>query len=275
MVLAMSCIGIVDATAKWLGQSLHGLQVVWGYFSAMTFTLVLVIVGQRRSPFTLLKTQRWKLQVGRAACLVGSLSCLFVALQHIPLAEATVISFTAPLFVVALAGPMLGERVHWTRWVAVLTGMAGATLVVRPGTELFQIAALLPLIGSFFFALFNIVTPKLREDPSETTLLYTCGAGALLTTIGAPWVWQWPSLNEWLIILGFGALGALAHFGVVRSFMNADVSTLAPLNYTRLIWALGLGWILFSQWPDTLALVGGAIIVASGLYVVINAARGN
>ena len=138
-----------------------------------------------------------------------------------------------------------------------------------------QLNTALPLVGSFFFALFNIVTPKLREDPSETTLLYTCGAGALLTTIGAPWVWQWPSFNEWLIILGFGALGALAHLGVVRSFMNADVSTLAPLNYTRLIWALGLGWILFSQWPDTLALVGGAIIVASGLYVVINAARGN
>ena len=69
--------------------------------------------------------------------------------------------------------------------------------------------------------------------------------------------------------------GALAHHGIVRSFMNADVSTLAPLNYARLVWALGLGWILFGQWPDTLALVGGAIIVASGLYVVMNAARGN
>ena len=206
-------------------------QVVWGYFNAMTFTLVLVIIAQRGSPVKLLRTQRWKLQVGRAACLVGSLSCLFVALQHIPLAEATVISFTAPLFVVALAGPILGERVHWTRWVAVLTGMAGATLVVRPGTDLFQIAALLPLVGSFFFAMFNIITPVVRTPVN--TLLYTLSRRPVdhRWYLGVAMAITQRVVN----ILGFGALGALAH-GIVRSFMNADVSTLAPLNYARLVW---------------------------------------
>ena len=131
----------------------------------------------------------------------------------------------------------------------------GRTLVVRPGTDLFQIAALLPLVGSFFFAIFSIITPMLREDASQTTLLYTFGAGALLTTVGAPQVWQWPSLNEWLIILGFGALGALAHHGIVRSFMNADVSTPAHSTTRDLfgLWGSG-GYCLvngLTPWPSS------------------------
>ena len=212
-------------------------------------------------------------KASNAACLVGSLSCLFVALQYIPLAEATVISFTSPLFVVALAGPMLGERVGLSRWAAVLGGMAGAALVVRPGGDLFQPASLLPFIGAFFFAMFNIITRKLQGENGQTTLLYTFGAGAILTALSMPWVWTWPTPYEWFVIVASGALGTLAHVGIVRSLANADVSILAPLNYTRLIWALGLGVAWFNQWPDTIALGGGCIIIASGLYVVMSAAR--
>ena len=102
-------------------------------------------------------TRPW-LQSARALCLVGSLVCLFSSLRVLPLAEATIISFTAPLFVVALAGPMLGEPVGWRRWAAVLAGLVGAMLVIRPGSDLFQWAALLPLVGAVFFALFSLIT---------------------------------------------------------------------------------------------------------------------
>jgi drug/metabolite transporter (DMT)-like permease len=275
MAFAMSCIGIVDALAKWLGVTLHGLQVTWGYFAAAFVTLLVVAVTRQRSPLALAKTPRWRMQCARAACLVGSLSCLFVALQHMPLAEATTISFTAPLFTVALAGPMLGERVGWQRWMAVIVGMAGAILVVRPGGELFQPAALLPFVGAGFFAMFNIVTGMLGGERPETTLLYTFGAGTVMASAWLPFVWQTPNLYEGGLFVVAGAIGLLAHFGIVRAFAEAEVSVVAPLNYVRLIWAISLGVLWFDQWPDTLALVGGLVIVGSGLYVVMRAARGH
>jgi drug/metabolite transporter (DMT)-like permease len=274
MTFAMSGIGIVDAIAKWLGQTMHGLQVTWGYFTAMLVVLLVHFAVTRRSPVAYLVTPKRTLQVIRAGCLVGSLSCLYVALQYMPLAEGTTISFTSPLFAVALAGPLLGERVGWRRWAAVLGAMAGAMLVVRPGSELFRLVSLLPFVGAIFFALFNVITRKLDGEPFETTLLYTFGAGAVMTSVSMPWVWQTPTLAEWAIFIVMGALGALAHLGIVRALENADVSVVAPLNYVRLIWALGLGIWWFGQWPDGIALIGAGVIVLSGLYVVMGAARG-
>lgn len=274
MAFAMSCIGIVDAMAKWLGLTLHGLVVTWGYFASMFVAMLVWMVLRRRSPRNAMRTTRWRLQTARAACLVGSLSCLFVALTHLPLAETTTISFTAPLFAVALAGPMLGERVGWRRWAAVSAGMAGALLVARPGGELFQPAAILPFIGAAFFAMFNIVTRLVGKDPMETTLFYTFGAGTVLSAFAVPFVWTPPTMVELWVFALAGVLGAVAHVSIVRALEHADVSVVAPLNYARLVWAIGLGAAWFSQWPDALALVGAGIIVASGLYVVLGAARG-
>ena len=110
MVMAMSCIGIVDALAKVLGDRLSGIQVAWGYFVCMWLALVLLSSARGTHPISLVRTRNPQLQWARAACLVMSLSLLFTALRHLPLAEATTISFTAPLFVVALAGPVLRHR---------------------------------------------------------------------------------------------------------------------------------------------------------------------
>lgn len=274
MAAAMSFIGIVDAMAKWLGQTLHGLQVTWLYFATMLAMLVVYLAGRRVPARALLFTHRRRWQLARGACLTGSLSCLFVALQHMPLAEATTISFTSPLFVVALAGPLLGEHVRWQRWAAVLVGMGGAALVVRPGGELFRAAAWLPFIGAAFFALFTIITRKLEGEQPHTTLFHTFGVGTVVLGLSLPWIWQWPSGHEWVVIAGTGILGVFAHVSIVRSLSLVDASVVAPLNYVRLVWAIGLGVALFAQWPDGLALVGAAVIVLSGLYVVMGAARG-
>ena len=112
--------------------------------------------------------------MARGLSILASLTFIFAALQFMPLAEATVINFTGPLFMVALAGPMLGEKVGWRRWAAVLVGLAGAMIVVRPGSEVFQWAALLPIGSAVFFALFQLITRKLAgHDSTMTTLLYT------------------------------------------------------------------------------------------------------
>lgn len=276
MVLAMSCIGIVDALAKYLGARLHGVQVAWGYFFAMWIGVMLLASALPRrvlpAGMPIWRTRHLWLQMLRALCLVGSLSLLFSALRVMPLAEATVISFTSPLFVVALAGPILHESVGWRRWLAVLSGLGGALLVIRPGSELFVWAALLPLFGAVFFAAFTIIT-RLVSDPPATTLFYTSGVGAMALTLGLPFTWLTPNSSETGLYAAAGCVGLVAHLGIVRAMQHADASVVAPINYVRLVWAISIGIVVFGDWPHTLELVGGAIIVVSGLYVVYGAAR--
>lgn len=273
MLLGMSCIGILDGAAKYLGVRLNGIEVAWGYFLATFACVAAYALATRASRTRPLRSRRPWLQAGRAACLVSSLSCLFVSLNYLPLAEATAINFTGPLFIVALSGPLLGERIGIGRWLAVTVGMAGALIVVRPGADAFHWAALLPLVGAFFFALFNIVTRLLRSaDPTLTTLVHTFGIGSVLISPMLPIVWIAPTPAECLVFAATGVLGFAAHFSIVRSLELADASTVAPLNYVRLVWAIGIGIAVFGDLPGAATLAGGAVIVASGLYVVFREA---
>jgi drug/metabolite transporter (DMT)-like permease len=268
MLLGASCIAIVDAMAKYLAPQIHGVQVVWGYVGASLIILLAVMLGRGESLVSLARTRRPLLQVARAMLLVCSLSALFVSLRYLPLAVATSVSFTAPLMIAALSGPMLGERVGAARWVAVLVGMVGAVLVVRPGTDVFQWAALLTILGAFFFALFNIATRILGgTDRPLTTVLYTFVVSTALVSVAMPVVWVTPSTSQWLLFAVSGLLGFVAHFSMARSMVLADASAVAPLHYVRLVWAIGIGLLVFDHVPDAWTLAGGGLIVASGIYV--------
>ncbi len=269
MLVAASCIGVVDGIAKYLAPAINGVQVVWGYVGASLIFLLAVTFARGVSLVSLARTRRPWLQVARAASLVCSLSALVISLRYLPLAVATIVSFTAPLIIVALSGPILGERVSVKRWVAVLVGMVGASLVVRPGSDVFHWASLLTLLGAFFFALFNIATRVLGGfDRPLTTVLYTFVVSTALVSFAMPFVWVAPTASQWLLFAVTGLLGFVAHFSLARSLVLADVSAVAPLHYVRLVWAIGIGLAIFGHVPDGWTLAGGAVIVASGLYVV-------
>ncbi len=274
MLLAASCIGIVDGIAKYLSPTINGVQVVWGYVGASLIFLLAVTLARGVSLVSLARTRRPWLQVVRAASLVCSLSALFVSLRYLPLAVATMVSFTAPLIIVALSGPGLGEGVSVKRWVAVLVGMVGASLVVRPGSDVFHWASLLTLLGAFFFALFNLATRVLGGfDRPLTTVLYTFVVSTALVSLAMPFVWVAPTASQWLLFAATGLLGFVAHFSLARSLVLADASAVAPLHYVRLVWAIGIGLAIFGHVPDVWTLVGGAVIVASGLYVIGSRSR--
>lgn len=269
MLVGASCIAIVDGIAKYVAPTINGVQVVWGYVGASLIFLLAVLLAKGESPVSLARTRRPWLQVARAATLVCSLSALFVSLRYLPLAVATTVSFTAPLIIVALSGPILGERVGVGRWVAVFVGMIGASLVVRPGTDVFHWATLLTLLGAFFFALFNIATRVLGGfDRPLTTVLYTFTVSTALVSLAMPAVWVTPTTLQWLLFAASGLLGFAAHFSMARSLVLADASAVAPLHYVRLLWAIGIGLVVFDHVPDVWTLAGGALIVASGIYVV-------
>jgi drug/metabolite transporter (DMT)-like permease len=268
MLLGASCIAIADAIAKYLAPHINGVQVVWGYVGASLIILLAVTLTRRESIFSIARTRRPLLQVARGACLVCSLSALFVSLRYLPLAVATSVSFTAPLLIVALSGPILGERVGAARWAAVLVGMIGALVVVRPGSDVFHWATLLTILGAFFFALFNIAARTLGGvDRPLTTVLYTFVVCTALVSLAMPMVWVTPSTSQWLLFAVSGLLGFIAHFSMARSMVLADASAVAPLQYVRILWAIGIGFVVFSHVPDAWTLIGGGLIVASGIYV--------
>lgn len=267
--LGLSLIALADAMAKVLGQSMASPQVVWMYLVSVLIALMLYFGVKRQNLRRLAQTKRPWLQVARGLSILGSLTFIFASLQYLPLAEATVINFTGPLFMVALAGPMLGEKVGWRRWAAVIVGLVGAMIVVRPGSEVFQWAALLPIGSALFFAVFQLITRKLAgQDSAMTTLLYTQVVAAAGAVLAAPFFWTPVTPYQLGYVFLAGVVGLGAHICMFNAFRLADASLLAPINYTRIVASVLLGYFMFGDLPDFYTIVGGVVIIASGLFVI-------
>jgi len=262
--------GTVDAISKLLTGEMHALQVVWGYFVSIAFFVLGFAVVTRMPAREIYRTRRAGLQILRAAALVMTIGTLFAGLKFIPLADATAITFSAPLIVVALSAPILGERVGVHRWAAVVAGMLGVLIVIRPTGEVVHLAVLLPLAAAAGFAAFQIITRKLSDtETTFVTLLYTSVGGAAMATVLVFFVWTPLDFRQAAILAGIGALGAAAHLCFIRAFGIAQASLLAPFNYTKLIWVTGFGYLMFGDIPVPHVILGSLIIVASGLYVLL------
>ena len=260
-------IALVDTTCKVYTDELHAVVLVWGYFVGIS-----LFVGgffAVRGQLGLLKTERPAIQIIRPGFLVLSICGLFVGLTYLPMAEATAIGFTGPLFIVALSVPLLGERVGWHRWLAVMVGLAGVLVIIRPGGAVWHWSAVTTLLGAVSFAVFQILTRKLAgQEKHQTTLLYTSLAGTLWVSLMVPFFWTTPSPVHWAMFLIIGAMGAGAHFCMIQAFAHAQASLLAPFNYSKLIWVTILGYLVFGDVPGIDTIIGGAVIVSAGLYVL-------
>ena len=269
LVMSNGLTATVDAAAKYMSPSLHGIQVVWGYSLAIT-VLVLGYAAVRPQPIRrAFATRRPLLQFGRGAMLFVTISMLFMALAHLPLADVIAISFAAPLFITVLAVPLLSERVGLHRIGAVLAGLAGVAIVMRPGAGMFEWAALLALASALFFSLFQLTTRVLAAtEPPFTTLLYT-GIGALAcSSLAVPFFWAPISAFELAVFAVIGILGVGAHVCMIRAYAFTQASFLAPFNYAKLLWAVALGYLVFGDVPQVHVIAGSVVIVASGLYTL-------
>ena len=272
MLASIGLISLVDTICKFYTDELHAVMLVWGYFVAIT-----VFVGgyfAARRQFDLLRSAQPLLQIARAGFLVSSIACLFVSLTYLPIAEATVIGFTGPLFITALSVPFLGERVGWHRWLAVVVGLAGVLVMVRPGGAVWHWSASIALFGAMTFACFQLVTRRLASrDRHATTLLYTSIGGTAWASLMVPFFWTMPAPAHMVMFLIIGAMGAAAHLCMLQAFARAEASLLAPFNYSKLIWVVILGYLVFGDLPGLDTLIGSAIIIAAGLYVLYRESR--
>jgi len=267
MVAAVGTFSVMDTTAKYLSGWYPPAFIVWArYASNLAVLLVFFTV---RGELGRLRSTRPGLQLARGLLLALATLLFFTSLSVLPLANANAISFVMPLFVAALAVPMLGERLAPQRLVAILAGLAGALIIVRPGSDLFTPYALLPLGMALCNALYQILTRKVAgvEHPL-TSLIWGAIVGALLLSIAAPFVWVTPTAPfHGLLIVVIGVLASVGHFLLIRAYDHASATLLAPYTYTALVWAMLLGWLVFGDFPDGGSLCGMAIIVASGLYL--------
>jgi drug/metabolite transporter (DMT)-like permease len=259
----------VDATCKSFTDELHAVQLVWGYFIGILVTLSLYFIVRLESWLGLIRTNRPILQWMRGAYLAGSIMCLFVGLTFLPLAEAIAIGFMAPLFITGLSMPLLREKVSVHRWIAVIAGLVGVCIIVRPGSGLWQWAAAMPLIGAVCFALYQITTRMLTAtEKTHSILFYTALTGAVWSTAVVVFFWRTPQLTHWGVFFGTGVLGAAAHLCLVNAFSLAEASLIAPFNYTKLLWVSILGYLLFDDMPTVNTLLGSIVIIVAGLYVL-------
>lgn len=203
--------------------------------------------------------------------MLGIVGTAFMtALTWMPLAEATAIYFTSPLIIVALSAWLLSEQVGRTQWIAVLAGLMGMLLIVRPGNELPVLGTVLMALAAFSFALFQLLTRKLSGlVPGHIQYATTAFICWIITAIPVPFFLPevWPDFVDLSLIIWLGILNAAGQMLLLAAFQRVPASTLAPYNYCQLLMAVVISLFLFNQAPDSLALGGIALIIAAGVFL--------
>ena len=257
---------VMDGFAKFLSDDLPILQITWArYFFTVFFTLPIMIFFFKKQ---LVWSDKPKLQILRGIILLSANICFFYAISIISLAKALTLAFVAPLIVTAFSPVMLGEKVGFRRWTAVLVGFTGSLVVIRPGFVELNFASLAALGTGILYGFYLIITRKLStSDNPLLTLLMTGMVGAILVSAIIPFYWVKPSLNQWSLMAGIGVFACIGHLFLILSLKYADASKLAPLGYTEIIPNVLIGYYFFSEFPDKWTYVGLLIIILSGLYI--------
>lgn len=264
VVTAVACFGALDTAVKYISHAVPLVMAIWFRYLFQALVTSLTLLPSRGAG--LLRTRHPGLQLLRAALLVVVSALAFLSLRHVPVGEFTAILMLTPLLVTLLAVTSLGERVSAMRWLFVFGGFVGALLVIRPGSEDFTWAMLLPLLLVASNAWFQIITSRLsRLEDASTTQVYTGVIGAGLATIALPFGWQ--SIEQWTtwtILLFIGAASTFGHLMLIKAYSRAPASSLTPYLYAQIAFATLGGWLVFAHTPDAWSLVGILIIAACG-----------
>ena len=257
---------IMDGFAKYLSSTLPVLQITWSrYFFTIVITLPIMIFFYRKN---LTWTEQPKLQLIRGLLLFCANILFFYSISIISLAKALTLAFIAPLIVTALSPFLLGEKVGYKRWAAVITGFIGSLIVIRPGFVELNLASIAALGTGVLYGFYLIITRKLHDsDNPLLTLLLTGIVGAVLGSLIMPTVWVSPTITEWYMMFAIGFFASLGHLFIILSLRYADASKLAPFGYFEIVTSIIIGYYFFNHFPDSWTFLGLFIIISSGIYI--------
>ncbi|MGO8800645.1 MAG: DMT family transporter [Roseiarcus sp.] len=271
--IALMCAATVffaalDTSAKSLSAVLPAVEIVWARYIASAIFGILAVRPLAHPG--VLRSRRPLLQLVRSLLLLTSTTTNFLALRQLQLAETSTINFLTPLLVVLLAGPLLGEWAGGARLIAVAIGFVGVVIATGPGTSAFQPIVIVAIAGVACNAGYALTTRLLASsDPARTTLIWTPIAGVALLTPILPFYWVSPPTPATLAVMaGMGVFAALGHWLLIVAHERAPASVLTPFTYTQLLWMIASGLVVFGDRPTGAILLGAAIVVACGLYLI-------
>jgi drug/metabolite transporter (DMT)-like permease len=275
-VMSAFLFAVMSVLVRYLGERYPVGEVVF-FRSACAILPVVAIYAWRGELEAAIRTGRPFAHVGRGLTAVGAMFCNFSSLARLPVVDATAISFVSPLITVALSAIILKERVRIYRWSAVVVGFIGVLVMLAPRLDIGQsaaaatgaVGAALGLLGAFFSAGSTVQTRALTA--SETTssiVLYFSLFCALASLCTWPFGWITPTWPELAALVTIGIFGGLAHILLTESYRLAPASLVAPFDYTSMLWALLLGFLVFHEVPSALVFIGAGIIAGAGLFVI-------
>lgn len=272
MVAAMLIIPFNDGIAKTLTARYPVAEIVWArYF--FHFLLLLPLILWKHGAASLRPERIWW-HFLRGAFTVSATFFFFWALSFLPMADTLALMFGYPLIITALSPLFLGEHVGLRRWGAVVAGMLGAAVIIRPGTDLFQWSSLLGVAAALCMASYWIVTRRISGSaPPLVAAAYAALFGVIVLPIILPGGWTMPTASDTALLAAMGAIAAVFHLLIVKALDFAAASVLAPFGYCEMIMATTVGYVVFGDFPDELTWIGIAIVIGAGTYISVREHR--
>ena len=265
MLAAIFCFSAMDALAKHLTARYDVFQVVWARYAGQTAVAVAVLAPRLH---ILMRTRHLGLQLLRSSFLFAATFCFFTAISLMDIAAATAVMNIHPILLTLGAALILREALGPRRIVGIIAALTGALIIIRPGSDVFSPAALLPLLAGTFYASYALTTRFLGRDESIwTSFLYTALIGTMVASALVPMSWTPPGAADAALFLLLGAIGAAGQLLLIRSLTIAEAGAVAPFGYAGVIFATTWGWAAFGEMPDAWTLTGALVIVGAGVYV--------
>lgn len=257
----------LDLCAKWLLADYSLAQFI--FLRSLFGLLIFLSIARWYGGLKSLKTRRWGWHLLRTLLACGTMFGFFYGLKFMPLVNTLTIAFSAPLMVTALSVPLLGDKVGWHRWLAVIAGFVGVLVVLRPGPGMFTPAAVAVLAAALGYAALAITARKLAGSETSYSLSVYVVVGPLIaSSFLVTENYTPPTPGAWLLLVVAGACSVCAWAGIVGAYSRAAPSLLAPFEYTALVGAAAAGYLIWDEVPDIWVIGGGIIIMLSGLYIV-------
>ena len=265
MIGAVFCFASMDATAKYLMKEIGPAQTIWARYTVQAILVTLLILpkinlyGRTKYP---------KLQLLRSFALMMATTLFFFAFSRLGLAEASAIFNVSPVLITLGAFLFLQEKIGPRRLIGIIVSLLGALIIIRPGSGVFTIYAILPLGAAIFYSTYSLVTRFVGTDESPwTSLFYSAIFGAICYSIYITFHWTPMSNGALVLTIIIGLFGTAGHICLIRALTLGEASLVAPFIYTNLLFTTVWGLVLFGNFPDYLTIVGALIIVAAGIYV--------
>ncbi len=266
-LLAFGLFSTHDVFIKYLGASYSPIQIV--FFSVLlSFPLASIMLMRDAKPGTLLPVHPWWMVVRTIGAVTTAISAFF-AFSLLPLTQTYAILFATPLLITILSIPILGERVRWQRWIAVIVGLIGVMVVLRPGSTDLAFGHAAAIVAAFSGAFASIVVRKIgAEERTVVMLLYPMVANFVIMGAALGFVYKPMPIEHLGMLAVISLLAWIAARFIIAAYQTGEAAIVAPMQYSQIIWASLFGFVFFNEIPDMYTAIGAAIIIASGLFIV-------